>query len=223
MLLKERHIPNDDMRFFKTQAGKPYICTKLSSPIGYNITHDNGVVAMAYSTGADLYPDPPAYRVGVDVMLLQLPKRDTFSGFVNVFSDQLTELERNILLPPASEPPLSQREQLRRFFLIWTLKEAYTKALGLGLGFDFGRIEYDVPNDVVRIDGEAPRGWEFTRFELQNAVKDRPIEDYVGVVARYTGDDAPLERRVQAASTGGWLKVQDAKEFLSAAIRELGS
>ena len=44
---------------------------------------------MAFSTGSDLYPDPPAYRIGVDVMLLQLPKRDTFSGFVQIFSEQV--------------------------------------------------------------------------------------------------------------------------------------
>ncbi|KAI9067617.1 hypothetical protein FKP32DRAFT_1620097 [Trametes sanguinea] len=223
LLLKERGIPKAEMRFFKTQAGKPYICTKLKTPIGYNVTHDNGVVAMAYSTGADLYPDPPAYRVGVDIMLLQLPKRDTFSGFVDVFSDQLTRLERNILLPLASEPQLSAHEQLRRFFLIWTLKEAYTKALGLGLGFDFSRIEYDVPNDVVRIDGQVPRGWEFIRFELQNSVKDGHVENYVGVAAQYRGEDAVAESRVRAADSPVWPKVQDAKGFLNTAIRELGS
>ncbi|KAL7282154.1 hypothetical protein ACG7TL_003623 [Trametes sanguinea] len=223
LLLKERGIPKNEMRFFKTQAGKPYICTKLDTPIGYNVTHDNGVIAMAYSTGADLYPDPPAYRVGVDVMLLQLPKRDTFSGFVEVFSDQLTSLERNILLPPTPEPQLSAHEQLRRFFLIWTLKEAYTKALGLGLGFDFSRIEYDVPNDVVRIDGQVPRGWEFIRFELANTKKDGLVENYVGVAARYMGEDAVAETKVKNADSPGWVKVQDAKEFLDTAIRELES
>ena len=62
----------------------------MDTPVGYNITHDNGVVAMVYSMGADLYPDPPTYRVGVDVMLLQLPKRDTFPGFVEIFSDQVS-------------------------------------------------------------------------------------------------------------------------------------
>ena len=64
----------------------------VEPPIGYNITHDNGVVAMAFSTGKDLYPDPPAYRIGLDVMLLQLPKRDTFPGFVEIFSEQVSSM-----------------------------------------------------------------------------------------------------------------------------------
>lgn len=64
----------------------------MNPPIGFNVTHDNGVVAMVYSEDGDLYPDPPVYRVGLDVMLLELPKRDTFPGFVEVFSDQVCDV-----------------------------------------------------------------------------------------------------------------------------------
>ncbi|KAI1792852.1 hypothetical protein LXA43DRAFT_1003505 [Ganoderma leucocontextum] len=222
LLLKEQGIPLTAMTFGKTPAGKPYITSIVREPIGYNITHDNGVIAMAFSTGKSLFPDPPAYRTGLDVMLLQLPKRDTFPGFVEIFSEQLTSLERTILLPPAPVPSLSPREQLRRFYLIWTLKEAYTKALGLGMGFDFSRIEYDVPNDVVRIDGVVPRGWRFTRFELRNEVKGDQIEEYVGVVARFV-EEGDAECKVVAASTPQWLKVYDAAQFMKMAIDELGS
>ncbi|KAI0637858.1 hypothetical protein C8Q77DRAFT_1088160 [Trametes polyzona] len=222
LLLKERGIPVASVRFSKTSTGKPYISSQLDVPVGYNITHDNGVVAMASSVGSDLYPDPPAYRVGIDVMLLQLPKRDTFPGFVEIFKDQLTDLERRILLPTSSAPPLSQHEELRRFYLIWTLKEAYTKALGLGMGFDFSRIEYDVPNDVVRIDGKPPRGWMFTRFDLRNTGSDGRIEEYVGVIARFVGEEAAREGKVQSAeSSPAWLRVFDAKEFLGKALEEL--
>ena len=37
------------------------------------------------------------------------------------------------------------------------MKEAYTKALGLGVGFEFNRIEYDVHQETVRIDGALAR------------------------------------------------------------------
>ena len=48
------------------------------------------------------------------------------------------------------------------------MKEAYTKALGEGLGYDFARIEYDVVNQVVTVDGKVPRGWEITSFLVQH-------------------------------------------------------
>ena len=118
---------------------------------------------------------------------------------------------------------LSPREQLRRFYLIWTVKEAYTKALGLGMGFNFSRIEYDVPNDVVRIDGVVPRGWEFTRFELRNEVKGGQVEEYVGVVARFTGEEAPTECKVTAASDPEWLTVYSAARFLEMSMEKLSS
>ena len=192
---------------------------------------------MAFSSGDNLYPDPPAYRVGLDVMLLQLPKRDTFPAFVEIFSEQvnqllsstsaglksresqLTDLERGILLPPSSAPTLSLEEQLRRFYLIWTLKEAYTKALGLGMGFDFSRIEYDVPNDNVKIDGCVPHGWDFTRFEFSRGITGVREEVYVGVVARYTGKGG--EGKVHAPAKPEWLKVYDADRFLRESVEEL--
>lgn len=117
---------------------------------------------------------------------------------------------------------MSQPEVLRHFFLIWTLKEAYTKALGLGLGFDFKRIEYDVPRDVVRIDGVSPDGWEFVRFHIHNAVESRDDETYVGVVARYVGgSNMQRECKVEERPAGSWLRVFDAANFLRDALGKL--
>jgi len=51
-------------------------------------------------------------------------------------------------------------------FILWTLKEAYTKAVGLGLGFDFSRIDYDFTARQIKIDGEVTKGWDFYVFTL---------------------------------------------------------
>ncbi|OCH94245.1 hypothetical protein OBBRIDRAFT_789383 [Obba rivulosa] len=224
MLLKERGIPLSRMTFGTTEAGKPYITTPgVEPPIGYNVTHDRGLIAMAYASGPDLYPDPPAYRIGVDVMQIQLPDRHVFAEFVETVGEQLTDLERNLLIPPPGSPTLPQGEALRRFYLIWTLKEAYTKALGLGLGFDFRRIEYDVTRDVVRIDDQTPRGWEFVRFQIANSGQPGADETYVGVVARFVGEQAEAKHEctVESRSAGPWLKVWDAVKFVEMAVREL--
>ncbi|PSR73678.1 hypothetical protein PHLCEN_2v10597 [Hermanssonia centrifuga] len=171
---------------------------------------------MAFAIGTELHPSPPAYRIGVDVMLLQVPRRTTFEGFVETVSDQLTTYEQSILLPHS---PLDPQEALRRFYLIWTLKEAYTKALGLGLGFDFKRIEYDVPKDVVHVDGVRPIGWEFVRFEIK-----RCEEIYVGVAAQYVGEDKDSDEdecTVKKMPAGDWLKVYDAAKFMESATQAL--
>lgn len=58
---------------------------------------------------------------------------------------------------------------LGKIFLLWTLKEAYTKALGEGLGFDFSRIDYDFDQKRITINSEVPKGWEFRAFTLDHS------------------------------------------------------
>jgi 4'-phosphopantetheinyl transferase len=122
---------------------------------------------------------------------------------------QLTQIERqslNIEVP--------QSEQLRRFFWIWTLKEAYTKALGLGLGFDFRRVEFDVVNRIVRVDGQIPQGWHFSMFIIEDG------EDlYQGVVAERLGGTST--EVVYESSKANWLTIHDAVPFTECAIVDL--
>jgi 4'-phosphopantetheinyl transferase len=105
-------------------------------------------------------------------------------------------------------------EGLKRFFWIWTLKEAYTKALGLGLGFDFTRIQYDVLQNVVLIDGNAPKGWQFTKFE---AVVGSDL--YQGITAEFLGGTVT---NVLIADGREWLvSSYDAAPFVQQAIHDL--
>jgi len=67
---------------------------------------------------------------------------------------------------------------------VWTAKEAYTKALGLGLGFDFRRIECDVVAGTVTVDGGVPGGWELARFSVSVGG-----DAYEGAVANFTDGD----------------------------------
>lgn len=58
----------------------------LVPPLAYNITHDNDLVAMAFAPGIN---NPPAYNVGIDVMKVRIPGRETFDSFVNTVGDQV--------------------------------------------------------------------------------------------------------------------------------------
>jgi 4'-phosphopantetheinyl transferase len=95
------------------------------------------------------------------------------------------------------------------------MKEAYTKALGLGMSFDFSRMEYNLTKDILTIDGEIPKGWQLIKFEI---VHERDM--YQGVAARFVGGDETqvLPRSSQRAD---WLVHYDAASFVSRAIEEL--
>jgi 4'-phosphopantetheinyl transferase len=96
-LLSQRGVPSANMVFGVTEAGKPYfvrvlhVChiqtqiplkksAGLDPPIAYNISHDNALVAMAFAPG--IY-GAPAYNIGIDVMKVRIPGRDTFASFVH--------------------------------------------------------------------------------------------------------------------------------------------
>lgn len=54
----------------------------------------------------------------------------------------------------------------RALFQLWTLKEAYIKATGSGLGFDMSRIEYNFDSAVLNVDGSPLYGWLIRSFFL---------------------------------------------------------
>lgn len=108
---------------------------------------------------------------------------------------------------------IPESEQLKRFFWMWTLKEAYTKALGLGLGFDFRRIEFDVVEGIVRVDGKVPEGWRFNKFVIND-----DEDQYQGVVAEYHGG---IQTEVMSeANNSPWLTTYDAISFTEDAIAQ---
>jgi hypothetical protein len=120
-------------------------------------------------------------------MRLHLPPRETTRSFVSTFTDQLSSSERIELI---SSSLSNEKQLIKDFFHVWTVKEAYTKALGLGLGFDFSRLSLqpvhaqsdDVIQTVLYADGTPVQGWEIQTFEL-----DVHGEAYVGATARFVG------------------------------------
>ena len=71
--------------------------------IGYNVTHDAGLIAMGFEVGTtsdEAWVDPPAHRVGVDVMHLSIPDRFTFQTFVETVGDAVSTLFPGFSVPP---------------------------------------------------------------------------------------------------------------------------
>ena len=50
---------------------------------------------------------------------------------------------------------------MRRLCVILALKQAYIKAIGQPLGFDWSRLEFNIPDKTATGDGRPLTGWEF--------------------------------------------------------------
>ncbi|WP_198538358.1 4'-phosphopantetheinyl transferase family protein [Marinicella sediminis] len=142
---------------FETNAyGRPYIANETQAPrVHFNISHAKNLVMLAIAQHEYL---------GVDVEYLErkgnwLDIADTFFSPDEV--EQLLALE-----------DLEKKKQ--RYFDLWTLKEAYVKACGMGLSIplsDFSFIFND--EDELNIQfktgrKDVPEKWRFWRIELSD-------------------------------------------------------
>ena len=154
----------DSIRFGANSAGRPFVSApKLPMPLDFNISHDSDWVVMAFC----IRSSAPEAKVGADVMALQLPKYESsIRSFVETMDMALTPSETTWVLNPLSSgsPASGDEEALRRLYTLWTYKEAYTKNLGMGLGFDFSRIQLDFPSASrakLTIDGKVETAYHF--------------------------------------------------------------
>ena len=100
--------------FVTNQYGKPYLVNNTSSePLYFNVSHTQGYVICVFSLHD---------RVGVDIEYL-----NDEIDIIELASQYFAPAEIKELF----KTPLNG--QIGRFYEYWTMKEAYTKAIGLGL------------------------------------------------------------------------------------------
>jgi 4'-phosphopantetheinyl transferase len=141
--------PPDGWTFVRGEYGKPSIAAgqRLGPDLAFNIAHTDGLVACAVALDTDIGVDVERIRFDVDGRRLA---RHYFSATENEWLDQCGDAEHAI-----------------RFSELWTLKEAYIKAIGTGLssplhafGFCFERAS--------GLRFHPPRGtataWQFALF-----------------------------------------------------------
>ena len=135
-----------ELTFVRGPHGKPVLAGG-DGAIEFNVSHsgDWGLIAVA--------------RVAVGVDVEQVRPRSTTPHLEQRF---LTPGERNLLAQRAGEHGESA------FFMVWSRKEAYLKAAGLGLAAPFSRVDSsgerlpDLGDDGVPRAGEAP--WSVREF-----------------------------------------------------------
>lgn len=113
-------VPTGAWRFGTGAHGKPFVTSPQGPDARFSLSYTRSLLALAVS---------PRHELGVDIEAI------TPEGSDEVPWQVLTSAERRFLrtLPAA--------EQFAEFLRLWTLKEAYTKYLGLGASLDFRRVE----------------------------------------------------------------------------------
>ena len=136
--------------FERNAHGRPGIACapEVARDLRFNLAHTPGLVAMAVARGAE---------IGVDVE--RTDKRAPLAVARRYFS--AAEI--------AAMEALPAEEQAWRFRRLWTLKEAYLKAIGTGVVGGLGSMSFDFEPNGVRFEREADpasSSWVFREFEL---------------------------------------------------------
>lgn len=139
-----------DWTFRKNDHGRPDVDNAGYQQLIFNLSHTDGLVVCAVTT---------RHALGVDVEDRQRNTRTAEIADRFFSPSEVSALRR-----------LPQREQRERFFLLWTLKEAYIKARGLGLALPLDKFSFDVDGgDSITIAVEPPivddvDAWQFFSF-----------------------------------------------------------
>ncbi len=150
-ILSEYSIePPEGWRFEPNLYGKPAIvCIPEIADLRFNISHATGIVVAAFSLERE---------IGVDVEYIE-QKADYLELARTQFA--ATEIELLEALP--------HQQQTDAFFALWTLKEAYTKAQGMGLSITFSEFAFSLEPPTISFSSQAterPDDWFFWQDRL---------------------------------------------------------
>lgn len=136
-------------RFTSNAYGRPAIANALPWPLNFNLTHTSGLIVMAVTRG------PRA--IGIDAECLR-PQQ----SIIELSNHFFTPAETAALY---THPPSKQDE----FFLsLWTLKESYIKARGMGLSHSLNNFGFDLTdNHTIRawFEEDATTRWSFSQWQ----------------------------------------------------------
>jgi 4'-phosphopantetheinyl transferase len=137
--------PPGGWQFESNPYGKPMIIRSPGTPdLRFNISHSTGIVVAAFSLGRE---------IGVDVEYIE-QKIDCLELARSQFSSAEIELL----------DALSEQRQVDAFFALWTLREAYAKARGIGLSIGFSEFAFSLEPPAISFSpqtAEKPDCWFF--------------------------------------------------------------
>jgi len=144
------HVEPGDWRFRFNSHGRPEVAPipGVPTPV-FSLAHSRGLAVTAVTWNCEL---------GIDVERL-----DRFPPIHTVGPQVFSPGEMDAI------KALSEPEQPRRFWDCWTLKEALSKALGLGLAFPVEKCQFRPTPDGPRVQflpplTDTPDRWNFAQW-----------------------------------------------------------
>ena len=152
-LSRYRDVAPDQWRFETNRYGRPSIDGSLQiSGLHFNLSHTHGMAVCAIAS---------VEEIGVDV-----ESRDRDAGLDELAATMLSRQER--------ERFDTTQGQARGdfFFTLWTLKEAYVKARGMGLALPMNGILVDLESSAPAVHfsdeiADDPARWTFRSLPLE--------------------------------------------------------
>lgn len=157
------------LRFGCNAWGKPHLELGGRRAPVFNLSHTDGLIVLAVAEAADGQAEPP--MLGVDV-----ERMDRVVDAPALARRFFSALESDTLhgLPVENQQPC--------FFDYWTLKEAYIKAVGMGLGIPLADFSFTLQADRIDIrftasrSGDDPSAWQFRRLFYQEGGQEKGQE-----------------------------------------------
>lgn len=168
-----------DWKFGVGQHGKPFVLAPATAPpLYFNLSNALGFVACAVSTAHE--------ALGVDV---EASCRVTSAG----------DVARRFFAPSevAMLRALPDTRQRDGFLTLWTLKESYIKARGLGLSVPLNAFAFLIDETCIQIEFdkrilEDPAVWQFASIAAESSYRLAVGVDTGGVPLRLRAATAAL-------------------------------
>lgn len=190
------NFPENSYIIQRTTYNKPYLKTFSDTYYwNYNVSHHGNFVGIV-SSHSNL--------CGLDIVDTKNRSNyySSFSEYFLNFSSYFTENEHHRISICSTE-----ESKYEIFYLLWSLKESFIKAVGLGLSFSLKRIDFIIPfterlpskgTIQVKIDNKIRNDWKFNYFFLDS--------HHIASVAQ-----GPLNDATNSFRSVAWLPINESK------------
>ncbi|OQR69304.1 L-aminoadipate-semialdehyde dehydrogenase-phosphopantetheinyl transferase-like [Tropilaelaps mercedesae] len=157
-LAESLRCDNASLHLTRTAEGRPALASAVAG-FDFNVSHNGDFAVVAAG---------PCSRIGVDVMRMRYDGGRRITDFFDLMRRQFTPAEWRFI-----ESSPYEAQQVKRFYRLWTLKESYVKAVGVGLDLGLHRISFNICDELrladrlgvtstsVEVDGRPVAGWTF--------------------------------------------------------------